>query len=40
MLLSGLNTCVEFALVAMESAKRSSEITSVGVYTRIAELEI
>lgn len=39
-LLSGLNTCVEFAPVAMVSAKCSAEITSVGVYTRIANLKI
>lgn len=39
-LLSGLNTCVEFAPVAMESAKCSAEITSVGVYTRIENLKI
>lgn len=39
-LLSALNTCVEFAPVAMESAKCSAEITSVGVYTGIANLKI
>lgn len=40
MLLSGLNTCLEFAPVAMEAAKCSAGITSVGVYWRIANLMI
>lgn len=39
-LLSGRNTCVEFAPVAMASAKCSAEVTSVRVYARKANLKI
>lgn len=39
-LLSGRNTCVEFAPVAMASAKCSAEVTSVRVYAGKANLKI
>lgn len=39
-LLSGRNTCVKFAPVAMASAKCSAEVTSVRVYARKADLKI
>lgn len=39
-LLSGRNTCVGFAPVAMASAKCSAEVTSVRVYERRANLKI